>query len=399
VRVLCYVQHLSGAGHYVRTHAIACGLARSHQVLLVDGGRPVPRLASPPALAPLPLPRIGHHAGALVALDDPRPLARVLDERIERLTAAARAHAPDVVTIEHYPWSKWALEAETLALVEAARDANPGVRVVCSLRDVAPPTRYEAVGEPAFVRRVLDRLARHFDALLVHADPAFTRLEEHFAGAADLPVPLAYTGFVRTALPAGAPPAPAGRYAVLSVGGDGPDPLTAVATEAFRRLSDAGELGDLRLIVFGALFAEPGALSALAAACRHDAITVLPFSPEFPAWLARSELSLSQAGYNTCVDLLAARVPAVLCAHPSRSDQAFRAERMRTHGLAVVTGGEPSADTLADAIRRARASDRPEHRFDLGGVEQTARLLETLHRDRTLSPPPMLGRAAPRVAS
>ena len=397
MRVLCYVQHLSGAGHYVRTHAIACGLARTHQVLLVDGGRPVPRLASPPALASLPLPRIGHHAGALVALDDPRPLARVLDERIERLTAAARAHAPDVVTIEHYPWSKWELEAETLALVEAARDANPSVRVVCSLRDVAPPTRYEAVGEGAFVRRVLDRLERHFDALLVHADPAFTRLEEHFAGTADLPVPLAYTGFVRTALPPDALPAPAGRYAVLSVGGDGPDPLTAAAVEAFRRLSDAGELGDTRLIVFGALFAEAGASSALAGTCRHDAITVLPFCPEFPAWLARSELSLSQAGYNTCVDLLAARVPAVLCPHPSRSDQAFRAERMRAHGLAVATRGEPSADALADAIRQVRASPRPDHRFDLGGVEQTARLLERLHRDGT--PSPMSGHAGPRVPS
>jgi len=193
VRVLCYVQHLSGAGHYVRAHAIACGLARSHQVLLVDGGRRVPRLAAPATVASLPLPILGHHAGALRALDDPRPLARVLDERVERLTAAARAHVPDVVTIEHYPWSKWELETETLALVEAARDANPRVRVVCSLRDVAPPTRYESADERTFVRRVLDRLERYFDALLVHADPAFTHLEEHFAGVADLPVPHAYT--------------------------------------------------------------------------------------------------------------------------------------------------------------------------------------------------------------
>ena len=72
---------------------------------------------------------------------------------------------------------------------------------------------------------------------------------------------------------------------------------------------------------------------------------------------------------------------------------------MRAHGLAVVTRGEPSVDSLVDAIRRVRASDRPDHRFDLGGVEQTARLLEPLHRDGTLSAPPMLGRAGPRLAS
>ena len=114
---------------------------------------------------------------------------------------------------------------------------------------------------------------------------------------------------------------------------------------------------------------------------------MLPFSPEFPAWLARSELSLSQAGYNTCVDLLAAHVPAVLCVHPSLSDQAFRAERMRAHGLAVVAGSEPSAVVLVDGDP-AGARGRPAgHRFDLGGVEQSARLLETLSRDRTLAVP------------
>ncbi len=392
MRVLCYVQHLSGAGHYVRTHAIACGLARSHQVLLVDGGRPVPRLAAPAALASVALPRIGRRAGALVALDDPRPLAQVLDERIERLTAAARAHAPDVVTIEHYPWSKWELEAETLALVGAAREANPRVKVACSLRDVAPPTRYEAVGARAFERRVLDRLESHFDALLVHADPAFTRLEEHFASAPVLPVPWTYTGFVRTAPPANARPAhpvAVGPYAVLSAGGAGDtDPLVAAATGAFRRLSDAGELGDMRLVVFGGLDTEPGGLAALADACRHDRIAVLPFSPEFPAWLAGSELSISQAGYNTCVDLLAAHVPTVLYVNPRMSDQDFRAERMRAHGLAVVVRGEPPAVVaLVAAIRQVREGGRPDARFDLGGVEQSARLLEQLSRDGTLAVP------------
>ena len=384
MRVLCYVQHLSGAGHFVRTHAIACGLARAHEVLLVDGGRPVPRLASPPGLALLSLPRIHRHAGAIVAIDDPRPLKDVMDERTRRLIAAVVAAPPDVVTVEHYPWSKWELEAETLAMIAAARHANPAVRVVCSLRDVAPPTRYEAVGQEAFTRRVLERLAAHFDAVLVHSDPAFTRLEEHFGGADDMPVPWAYTGFVQGALPPGpvpSHPARSGPYAVLSAGGSAPTMrFLHAAIEAFRRLRDRGELGEMRLVVFGGLFMDSAALGSLGPANGDGAVTVLPFSPDFPAWLRDSEVSVSHSGYNTCVDLLAARVPAVLTPHPAMSDQRFRADRLHAHGFAVVVSGDPpSMEALADAIRRARAAPSPARTFAVDGVEQSCRLLERLN--------------------
>ena len=48
MRVLCHAQHLSGVGHFVRMHAIASGLGRTHDVYLVDGGRRVPRAATRP---------------------------------------------------------------------------------------------------------------------------------------------------------------------------------------------------------------------------------------------------------------------------------------------------------------------------------------------------------------
>lgn len=384
MRVLCYAQHLSGVGHFVRTHALACGLAQSHDVLLVDGGCPIPRLDSQPRLTLLSLPRLYRRAGRVVPLDDNRSLAQVREERIGRLVTAISEARPDVVTIEHYPFSKWELEDEILAAVRAARRVRPTVRVVCSLRDIAPQTSHETVGRREYERRVLDRLAAHFDALVVHTDPRFSRLEDYFAAAERLPIPSLYTGFVCTA-GTGAdttrgstvdPP-----FAVASAGGGSRAlPFLRATIEAFERLSAKDELGPMRLVVFAGLFMEASDYDTLRAGTPGGLVTVLPYSPEFPTWLRRSEISISQAGYNTCVDLLSARVPAVLVPHAGMSDQAFRAQRMQTSGLATLAAGDPPPiDALMDAIRTARSRPRPHHDFCLRGVDETRAALEHLH--------------------
>ena len=391
MRVVCYAQHLSGVGHFVRTHALARGLAEAHDVLLVDGGMPVPRLPDPPRLERLPLPRLHRRDSALAPLSGERPLAEVMEERVERLVTAVSRVAPDVMTIEHYPWSKWELEKEIIAAIDAARRLSPGMQVVCSLRDISPRTRHEAADDEGYERRVLERLAAHFDALLIHADPRFTRLEEHFRNAESLPVPSAYTGFVGEAADAGRPHDGVGepdrRYAVLSAGGgDRARPFLLAACKAFHRLSAGGEVGTMQLVVFAGLSANAVAREALEAEARGAPMAVLPFSQEFPAWLRRSELSISQAGYNTCADLLAARVPAVLVPHAEMSDQRFRAERMQAYGLATVApGNPPDVDVLVDAIKRARAAPRPVHDFALQGVAETRTLLERLQRTRALA--------------
>ena len=48
----------------------------------------------------------------------------------------------------------------------------------------------------AFERRVVRALNRHFDALLVHADPSVVRLDETFSGLDAMNIPVVYTGFV-----------------------------------------------------------------------------------------------------------------------------------------------------------------------------------------------------------
>ena len=89
-------------------------------------------------------------------------------------------------------------------------------------------------------------------------------------------------------------------------------------------------------------------------------------------------LSVSQAGYNTVVDLLAARARAVLVpfAEHGETEQALRAQALAARGLAtVLTEAELTPDMLARAIDVAAEAGRPNHDIDLDGAARSADLL------------------------
>ncbi len=97
---------------------------------------------------------------------------------------------------------------------------------------------------------------------------------------------------------------------------------------------------------------------------------------DFPTLLARCRLSVSQAGYNTVLDLLQARVPAVLVpfAEGGETEQALRAARLAALGLAeTVEDAALTSQNLAAAIDRAVTPAATD--FALDGAERSATLL------------------------
>jgi predicted glycosyltransferase len=97
--------------------------------------------------------------------------------------------------------------------------------------------------------------------------------------------------------------------------------------------------------------------------------------PDFRDLLAGAAVSVSQAGYNTMLDVLAARVPAVLVpfADGNQSEQTFRAARLAAMGFAVaLPEAELTPTRLLDAVHRALTLPPPETTFDLRGAETSA---------------------------
>jgi predicted glycosyltransferase len=266
------------------------------------------------------------------------------------------------------------------ALIAAARAARPDARIVCSLRDVARQTQVDERFDPApsHRRQIVEGLGA-FDALFVHVDPAFTRIEEHLPWASELTTPIAYTGFVSEKRVAGAARAPGTRRAVVaSAGGSdtGTEFLSAVIA-AWGILERAGRIGDRALVAFCPLRSSDADISALRRLALDSSVRVEPFSCDFLPWLAEADLSISRAGYNTCANLLETRRRALLIPDPAMSDQPFRARRFDERGLAEVLD-DPGPERCAEAILRALARPEPDHDFALDGAERTRALVEAL---------------------
>ncbi len=89
---------------------------------------------------------------------------------------------------------------------------------------------------------------------------------------------------------------------------------------------------------------------------RRSGIIVERWRADLPALFRNCAVSVSQAGYNTVMDLLRARARAVLVpfAEGGETEQTLRARALAARGLVVsVDGATLSPKILADAIDKA----------------------------------------------
>ena len=126
----------------------------------------------------------------------------------------------------------------------------------------------------------------------------------------------------------------------------------------------------------------PEAFEALRAR-SGPTVLVERFATDFQAQLDRAALSISQAGYNTVMNLLRAKVPAIVVPYDEgeETEQIFRARRLEELGhLTVLPTAQLSAETMAEAIGRTLAHGQsPERRpIDLEGARRTADILMEL---------------------
>jgi predicted glycosyltransferase len=359
LRILFHAQHLSGVGHFMRSLAIARHMAGHHDVWLTQGGIPVP-YAHGGRVRLLPLPGLRRSGSMLVPVDYDADPAGVWHERRRRIAQTIDEIRPDIVIVEHYPFSKWELGDEIEFLLDRARERNPDVKRVCSVRDVPLQTRHEQCTPAAYIDTVLSRLHGQFDALMVHADENLCRLDDAFGAVGSIRIPICHTGVVCQSPEAGlelpgdgsAPLSVKGPFAIASIGG-GNDMAALLARLAahWRDIRQRAGIVDWKLVMFGGLNSAGTALEE--AVRRDESILLRPFSPDYLSWLECAGLSISCAGYNTCANLMRTATPALLVPNTGMSDQVRRARLMHARGLAeMLMPDDFNAGNAAAAIRR-----------------------------------------------
>ncbi len=376
-KVLLYVQHLVGIGHLRRMATVAGALATSGASPLLISGGYADRQPLPAGVRLLQLPAARAQDTRYRALLDEN--GGVVDaswqrQRCQQLLSQVRRFAPDAVVIETYPFGRGLLRFELEPLCESLRRMSPRPKVWCSVRDVLEEKRDRKRNA-----RILDTLHRYFDAILVHADPAVVQLQHSFPLAHRIAIDIHYTGYVRESRPTAASRAgtwadTAGEIVVSAGGGAVGHDLLRVALEA-RALSAARHLR-WRILCGGAL---SQAATAWAAQTPRSVI-VEPNRDDFPQLLERAALSISQAGYNTVVNILAAGVRSIVApfaAHGQR-EQSRRAALLAAYGrVQSLAANTLTAATLAAAVDRAllQEPERQPPSIDLQGAQKSAALV------------------------
>jgi predicted glycosyltransferase len=377
-RLLFYCQSLLGIGHFIRSRQILFAL-RDFDVLFVYGGEFVPDFDLPPWVETVYLPALRSDASfeRLYVVDNHHSLSEIQASRREALLAAFDRFAPDVLLIELFPFGRWKFNFELAPLLDRARSARPDVKIVCSLRDIlvrrADQARYEA--------EVCALMNRYFDLLLIHADPRLQRLEETFGSVAGLNCAICYTGYVGQTEVHPKPEQTAGCPTFLvSVGaGRVGHELISCALDADTRITR-----DHRLSILAGPHMPAEQFQSLQDRVEgRSHITLQRHTTQFLNLLRQADLSISMAGYNTCMDILLAGVRAVVWpfTEHENGEQMLRARKLEQLGyVKVLDPARLGPDYLAAEITRclnmpARA---PSVALDLQGAQRTSEILKAL---------------------
>ena len=367
-------------GHLFRSIEVARALS-DHEVILVVGGREVDiKLPEHVRLVRLPGLYMDEQFTTLIPEDPEKTIEDIQEKRQEILSSLFQTLQPDLFIIELYPFGRTIFGFELQPLLDSIQQGRFGkTKVVCSLRDIL----VEKKDPQSYEERVLDHLNAHFDLLLVHSDPAIMPLDETFSRVNDIPISIFYSGFVSPKVKPGIGKklrqelavAEQEKLIVASAGGGRSGYLLLRnVIEATHRLANSQPV---RLEMFAGPFRDDGEFKKLSALSTQT-IRVRRFTGRFLDYLSAADVSVSLAGYNTCMNLLATRVPALVYPYLRQREQPLRMEKLKSFlPVKILQDQDLNPILLGDHIQQMLGASGPADNvaLNLDGAENTARYL------------------------
>jgi predicted glycosyltransferase len=385
-RIMFYCQPVLGMGHLVRSLALLRGLT-GFEIWFINGGRPLGeelRQLVPAEMTIIDLPPLeaDPEFRDIRAIDPPgnlaADLAEVKAERQRLLLELLARIEPALLLIELYPFGRLKFDFELRPLLEAARGLERSPWIVSSLRDILVAKRDQA----GFEKFAVTTANRFFDLILVHSDPQFQLLDETFPRVGELTCRIEYTGYVVP--PADRPSRPTAAAGglptiVASIGGGRVGIELLRTTAAASRIVHAQFPHRLRLFT-GPYLPESDRLALREMTAMMPWIEVAGFTPDLGGEMRTAALSISMAGYNTCMDILTTGIPAIV--HPftgnDNREQTLRARKLEAAGLVrLISDEELTPEKLARMIAAMldQPPSAPHLKIDLEGVQRTAAIL------------------------
>jgi len=369
---MVYVQHLLGIGHLQRASLLCNALARNKfDVDLVTGGMPVSTPLQP-GIKVHQLPPVRSLDSRFDNLVDEnnQPIdARWKKHRCDQLLNLFNNLSPDALITETFPFGRRMMRFELLPLLKAAR-RHPGAPIIISsIRDILQPKSKPARDEE--IRQLIDE---YYDRILIHGDERLAELADTFSLAAEVAHKIAYSGYISQPIKIESQTSDGENEVVVSGGGGVASlpllkcaiksrPLSAMHQQSWLLLAgpniDQDSFDQLKQVASKGIIIERN-------------------RPDFSAILSNCAVSVSQAGYNTVVDILTtgARSVMVPFSDAGEVEQTLRANLLQKHDRIVALAQDDlTPQSLAAAIDRAAAMPRQTIDVKMDGAERSAQLL------------------------
>jgi predicted glycosyltransferase len=360
-----------GIGHLVRTARLAEASLANGQVLLICGGKLPPRLRMDARIRVVSLPPLQMNAdNKLVDAIGNRKVCDIFVERIHLAEQTVRQFAADAVIVEMFPFGRKKFASEIFSIIRAARERKSTV-IVSSVRDVLVS---RGANQEQYDERAATWLNEHFDAVLIHSDPNFIALKDTFSSFDEIAIPTYYTGYISSgSTPRNAAREP--RIIVSAGGGRVGHRLLEVAAESYDRMQRELNL-DMTLVT------GPNGAKARVKIPGRNGPTTVEFIEDLPGTFARSAISVSQCGYNTAVDVLQTRTPAIFVPFgtASEDEELRRAELLSRRNCAVLLRQKTlTADALLVAAAKAISTQKSATtNIDLAGAGRSSELIRDM---------------------
>jgi predicted glycosyltransferase len=359
--------------------ALAAGLAERFRVVFLNGGPLPKRMKIPFGVEIINLPPLGFDSNnQLISHDGRRTASRACDLRRKMMIETFHFLRPEIVLIELYPFGRKKFADELLPLLAEANQPE-GARplVVCSLRDILVGQRRD---QQKHDERAVAVANQYFDAILVHSDPAFARLEDSFQGCSKLQTPIQYTGYVSPKRDGNGESFPVRKKRILVSAGGGlvGHALFQTAIKAHQLLR--GEGVEMRIIA-GPFLPEPSWQSLRVAAHGQSGLHLIRSVTDLYEEMRSAAVSVSQCGYNTSLDILQSAVPALVVpfAEKSEDEQMQRAIRLEQLGaVCVLDPQQLNAERLAGELRKLIHFQPKAMTLNLNGVRNSGQILDGL---------------------
>lgn len=288
------------------------------------------------------------------------PFEQALAQRSRLLRKVVQEVRPTAVVIDRHPYG---IGGEWRPGIEEAK--GNGARIVIGLRDI--------LDDPAVVRIEMDGdgwndVTHLFDDAFVYGAPSICDHQLEYG----LKLSPTYVGWVTDA--AHSAQRDAGLVVVTAGGGADGDVLLRLA-HATATIRD-----DRRFLIVAGPYAE----SVPRSRTTSDRVRVVRSIPSCADAFATAGFVVQMAGYNSTFESLLAGVrPILLPRRAPRREQAIRATRLSSLGLADVLDDASTPSELAWLLERSRSFDPQvlvQAGIRFGGAEQAASMLLTSER-------------------